>query len=75
MDNTIAPGGQKLSPDMTVLDVVSRHDATQKVFKDYNTKAGECICCQSLFETLETVAEKYDLNLKKFMADLAAAVD
>ena len=72
MDNTIAPGRHPISPDMTVLDVVSRYEATQTVFKGYDTKAGECICCRSLFDTLESVAEKYGLNLEKFLADLAA---
>ena len=72
MDDTIAPDRHQISPDMTVLDVVSRYDATQSVFKGYDKKAGECICCRSLFETLETVAEKYGLDLEKFMADLTA---
>lgn len=75
MGKTIAPGRNQISPDMTVLDVVSRYEATRKVFKFYDTKAGECICCRSLFETLETVAEKYGLDMEKFMTDLAAVVD
>ena len=73
MDKTTVIGGQQILPDMTVLDVVSRYKATQIVFKHYDNQAGECICCQALFETLETVAEKYGLNLKKLMADLEAA--
>ena len=72
MDDTITPDRHPISPDMTVLDVVSRYEATQTVFKGYDTKAGECICCRSLFDTLESVAEKYGLNLEKFLADLAA---
>jgi hypothetical protein len=71
MDDTITPDRHQISPDMTVLDVVSRYEATQKVFTHYDTKAGECICCRSLFETLETVAEKYGLNLEKLLTDLA----
>jgi len=73
MDKTTVSGGQQILPEMTVLDVVSRYKATQVVFKHYDRQAGECICCQALFETLETVAEKYGLNLEKLMADLEAA--
>ncbi len=75
MDNTITPERRQISPDMTVLDLVSRYEATQKVFKVYDVKAGECICCQSLFDTLETVAEKYGLNLEKLLTDLAVAAE
>ncbi len=56
--------------DMTVLEVVSRYRQTEKVFKKYDAHAGECICCQALFETLESVAEKYDLDLDKLLLEL-----
>ncbi len=59
---------------MTILDIVSSHRQTQAVFERYNETAGECICCQSLFETLEAVAEKYKLNIKEMIDDLNRAV-
>lgn len=62
-----------IHPEMTVLDVVSRHRQTEAVFKRYDALAGECICCQALFETLRDVAKKYNLDLKEFLADLEAA--
>ncbi len=60
----------KIDPDMTVLDVVSRYRGTEAVFKRYDAVAGECICCNALFESLKTVADKYDLNLQKMIEDL-----
>jgi hypothetical protein len=62
-----------IHPEMTVLDVVSRYRQTEKVFKRYDAQAGECICCQALFESLRDVAKKYDLDLIKLLADLEAA--
>ena len=62
-----------IHPEMTVLDVVSRYRKTEAVFKRYDAEAGECICCQSLFESLREVAEKYHLDLKELLEDLEAA--
>jgi hypothetical protein len=61
-----------IRPHMTVLDVVSRYRETEQVFKTYDHLAGECICCKALFEPLERVAEKYGLDLNRFLEDLEA---
>jgi len=62
-----------ISKDMTVLDVVCEHRGTEKVFNSYDVPSGECICCNSLFETVETVAEKYGLDLVNLINDLEKA--
>jgi len=61
---------EPIHPEMTVLDVVSRYRETEAVFKRYDAQAGACICCQALFESLQDVANKYHLNLKRLLADL-----
>jgi len=62
-----------IHPEMTVLDIVSRYRQTEEVFKRYDAQAGECICCQALFEFLREVAEKYHLDLKELLEDLETA--
>ncbi|WP_022669258.1 hypothetical protein [Desulfospira joergensenii] len=62
-----------IQAEMTVLDIVAKWKPTQKVFKRYDARAGECICCNMLFNTLDQVAEKYSLDLKKLMDDLEKA--
>ena len=62
-----------IHPEMTVLDVISRYRETEAVFKQYDERAGECICCQALFDPLKDVAKKYRFDLEKLMADLKAA--
>lgn len=59
-----------ITPDMTVLDVVSRYRTTEGVFKRYDDRAGTCICCEALFETLDHLAQKYDLDLNGLLEDL-----
>ncbi len=59
---------------MTILDIVFQFRQTESVFKQYDEKAGVCLCCQALFEPLEEVADKYNLDLKQLIADLTNAV-
>ena len=63
----------KIHAEMTVLNIVSKHRKTEAVFKNYDKKAGVCICCHALFEPLKKVAVRYGLNLEKLLEDLEAA--
>jgi hypothetical protein len=63
-----------IHPDMTVLDVVSRHRPTEQVFKRYDERAGVCLCCRALFDPLREVARTYGLDLDRLIEDLEAAV-
>ena len=70
MDKTVLKKEVQIYPEMTVLDIISKFRKTETVFKKYDKQAGECICCQALFEPLNKVAIKYGLNLEKFLEDL-----
>jgi hypothetical protein len=61
------------SKDEEVLSVVEQHPATQAVFERYDAQAGECICCNALFQTIEEVAAKYSLDLEVFLEDINRA--
>lgn len=65
---------RQIDPHMTVLDVVSEHEETIAVFQGYDAQAGECICCQALFESIQAVAEKYGLDLGEMLGRLEKAV-
>lgn len=69
--NTPTP---EIHKDMTVLDIVSKYRTTEAVFKKWDDKAGECICCNALFESIETVAAKYKLDFSALMNDLEKQV-
>ena len=64
-----------IDPRMTVLDILSRHPDTEAVFKAWDSRAGECICCQALFDTVQQVADRYGLNLDQLLAEINAAVN
>jgi hypothetical protein len=64
----------QIRPEMTVLDVVYKYRQTEAVFKQYDQQAGECICCQALFESLRDVAERYCLDLERLLSDLNKAI-
>lgn len=73
MRKAVSQPGLRIDAGMTVLDIVSRFEETAGVFKKYDEQAGECICCEALFESLRTVAAKYGLDLKKLVDELEAA--
>jgi hypothetical protein len=59
-----------IKPEMTVLDIVSTFESTVDVFKKWDDRAGECICCNALFEPLNVVAKNYNLEIKELLTDL-----
>lgn len=66
---------EHIQPEMTVLDIISKYRETEAVFKRYDEKAGECICCQALFDTVENVAQKYGLDLAALVTDLETVIE
>ena len=66
---------RRITPDMTVLNVIDRYRETEVVSRKYDEQAGICICCQALFDTLKGVSEKYGIDLKRLMADLKSEID
>jgi iron-sulfur cluster repair protein YtfE (RIC family) len=53
-----------------LLDVVSKWPATEAVFRRYDDKAGVCLCCSCLFDTLEEIAKKHSLDLNNIMREI-----
>lgn len=66
--------GQDISANMTVLEILSEYPETEAVFRSYDERAGECVCCQMLFETVQHIARKYNLELSKLLTKLNDAV-
>ncbi len=67
-------GKENIVANLTVLDVVSTYPETEVIFKSYDASVGECICCQSLFDTVQQVADKYNLDLTEILNKLNSAV-
>jgi hypothetical protein len=65
---------RRITPEMTVLDVVGRYRNTEAVFRKYDEQAGVCICCQALFDTIEDMAANYGLNLDQLLLELENAI-
>ena len=61
---------QKISKEMMLLDVLTDYPQTEAIIKAYDEQAGECICCQMLFEPLKKIIEKYQLDGDKLLKQL-----
>jgi hypothetical protein len=62
-----------ITPETTLLDIVIHYRNTEDVFNRYGDMIGVCLCCEALFESLESIAKKYGLDLHQLKADLRAA--
>jgi hypothetical protein len=62
-----------IEPDMTLLDIDGLPADRETAFRKYDQRAGVCLCCEALFETLSEAANKYGLDLKTLLADLKAS--
>jgi hypothetical protein len=74
MSQVPADKSSTISADMTLLDIISQHRQTEAVFRQYDEKAGVCLCCEALFDPLRNVAEKYRLDLKELMSNIEAVI-
>jgi hypothetical protein len=63
----------RITPEMTILEVLCQFRQTEQVFRRYDAAAGVCLCCQALFDSLEELARKYGLDLQSLLADLEQA--
>ncbi len=59
-----------ITPDMTIVEVLSQYRQTEEVFRRYEGEAKGCLLCHALFDTLAEAAAKYGLNLDRLMKDL-----
>ncbi len=62
-----------IAEDTILLDVVSNWPATEAAIKKYDEKAGVCLCCSCLFDTIEDVAARFSLDKDAFLSDLQKA--
>ncbi len=56
-----------LTKDMTILELAEKYPETIRIFKAYDHRFNVCICCESLFETVEQVSKKYGIDLEQLI--------
>ncbi|NLA40615.1 MAG: hypothetical protein GX874_04265 [Smithella sp.] len=62
-----------IAEDTILLDVVSNWPATETAIKKHDEKAGVCLCCSCLFDTVGDVAVRFSLDKDAFLHDLQKA--
>lgn len=61
-----------LKQDMP-LDIVEQYPQTDPVFRTYDEQIGQCLLCHCLFDSLETIARRYDIDLAEMIQQLERA--
>ena len=62
-----------ISKDMIPLDVVYKYRETEDVFRSYDPP-GKCILCDHLFDSIESIADKYELDADEMLRKLNNAI-
>ena len=62
-----------ISKDMNPLDIIYRFRETEEVFRSYD-QPDKCILCDHLFDSVESIAAKYDLDADEMLAKLNYAI-
>jgi predicted DNA-binding ribbon-helix-helix protein len=64
----------RITPDMTLLEVLYQHRQTEAVFRRYEGEAQGCLLCHALFDSLAEAAAKYGLDVNRLVKDLQESV-
>lgn len=64
---------RRITPDMSLLDVVAAYPATEAVFRSRDAAAGACLLCTALFDSIEVAAARHGLDLETLLEELEDA--
>lgn len=64
-----------IEKDMVLLDILEKYPETEDVFHMYDERAGVCIMCSHLFDSLESVTKKYGIELDEILNKLNRAIN
>ena len=59
-----------VTPETAIIDIISAHRQTEKVFKRLEAETGTCICCQGLFLSVRDAAQRFGFNMESVLADI-----
>ncbi len=62
--------GQRITLEMSLLDVVAQRRSTEAVFRSYDGTAGVCLLCTHLFDSVGHVARLYGLDVGELLRRL-----
>ena len=64
-----------ITPETTIIDVISRYRKTESILKRLEEETGTCICCRGLFLSLSEAAKRFGFDSVTVLADLNAVID
>ena len=74
-EHAITEKVQIITPEMTIIDIISQYRQTEAIFKRLEEETEACVCCHGLFLPLREAAKRFGFDLYTVLADLNAAID
>ena len=63
-----------ITPETTIIDVISGYRQTEAIFKRLEEETGVCVCCQGLFLPLREAAKRFGFDLETLLKALHAVL-
>ena len=60
---------------MTLLDVVYKYPDTEAIFHSFDAILEQCILCNNLFDSIDTVCKLYSLNQAELLTRLNLVIE
>lgn len=57
-----------ITKDTILFDLVEKYPSSEDYFRTINKD--KCILCYNLFDSLESIAEEFDLDLENFLKEI-----
>ena len=63
-----------VTPETSIIDIISTHRRTEKLFKQLEEKTGVCICCEGLFLPIQDAAARFGFSLWDALMEINSIV-
>jgi hypothetical protein len=63
-----------ITPETTIIDIISQYRETERVFKKLEEETGICVCCQGLFLPIGEAAKQFGFDLGCALSEIKSVI-
>lgn len=60
----------RLEINSTILEIVSEYPKSEDFFREFDKRAGKCVLCHNLFDTIGEFCKEYELDSEEVLLNL-----
>jgi len=63
-----------ITKDMNPLEIVQKYPGTEHIFREYDAVLGKCLLCNYLFDSIEDIATKHNINVEDILERINSTI-